>query len=345
MPSGPQDNQTVLQGGRPGRRDRCRRRLLTRCGPLRKRGTSDWLPCLLALPALPSRASSCPVVSCRSPRGLCGDITSEVGPATATPHCPRGPRPHPILSCLHPVLSCPIGAPEDSMGTLPQGQPGCPQPHTVLGSLVFVLSYPVVDLSCPVLSCRIPIGHHHRGQYDRCRHAVPLRGSSCPVRSYQSPKGLHADITAEVSLAAVSTHCSQGPRPVLSCPVQSESSGGQYSCHRHTLLSRALTCPVLYRQGPGGLRRDVTAEVSPATVTPHCPRGLDLSCPLLSCPVGALADSAQSSPQRSAQPLPRHTDLGGLILFLCLSCPAGTPEDSKGTPPQSQPSCHHLTVP
>lgn len=181
MPSGPQDNQAVLQGKRLGRRDRRRCRLLTRCGPVLKRGTSGSLPILRTLPALPSRASSCPVLvlSCR--------VLSEPR---------RNPWGHHFrgqLSCRHPLLSL----------------------------RALTSSYPNLFSSCIVLSdsCRTPWGHHHRGQYSRCHHALPSGALSCPVLSYWKPKGLHGNITAEVSPAAASTHCSRGPCPVLSCPV------------------------------------------------------------------------------------------------------------------------------
>lgn len=75
-------DQTVLPG-RPGRRARGRRPLLTSCDPPRK-----WGP-LPAGPASPALRGL--VASCGSPRGPRGDITSEVSPAAAAPH--PGPLP------------------------------------------------------------------------------------------------------------------------------------------------------------------------------------------------------------------------------------------------------------
>ena len=57
-------------------------------------------PCHTALGGL-ILPLSCHVLS--ETRGLPGDITSEVSPATATPPCPQGPRAHAVHSC--PVIS------------------------------------------------------------------------------------------------------------------------------------------------------------------------------------------------------------------------------------------------
>ena len=61
-------------------------------------GPSPQISAQLPQPHTAHRVLSCPVLSCRSPGGCLRDVTSEVSPAAATPHCPRGPRPRPVLS-------------------------------------------------------------------------------------------------------------------------------------------------------------------------------------------------------------------------------------------------------
>lgn len=141
-------------------------------------------------------------------------------------------------------MSC--GAPEDSVGTPPQRSAQLPPPHCPWGLI----------LPCPLLSC--------------------------PLLSCQSHRGVHGDITSEVSPAATIPHCPRWPRPLLSCRGLSQ---------------------------PRGLCRDITPEVSPADATPQDPWGPRpvFYCPVLSCPVTAPVDAMGTSPQRSAKPLPPHT--------------------------------------
>lgn len=133
MPSGPQDDLggPNCAAGRPGRRDRRRRPLLTRCDLPRKWGPSDPLPALPALPALPSGPSSCPVRAPEDPVGTSPQrsaqpplshtlIPSRLRRTTPPPHGHRSgslpawaslrvPMPHPIL-CLSVPPSIPPSA-------------------------------------------------------------------------------------------------------------------------------------------------------------------------------------------------------------------------------------------
>ena len=140
-------------------------------------------------------------------------------------------------------MSC--GAPEDSVGTPPQRSAQLPPPHSPWG---LILPSPL--LSCPLLSC-------------------------------QSHRGVHGDITSEVSPAATIPHCPRWPRPVLSCRGLSQ---------------------------PRGLRRDITPEVSPAAGTPQDPWGPRpvFYCPVLSChsSSGRHGDITTEVSQAAAAPHP-----------------------------------------
>lgn len=124
-----------------------------------------------------------------------------------------------------------------------------------------------------------------------------------------------------------------GNKPFCACP-ETVRSGGSSTCLLDPRTTK-LSCRAAGQAGgtdadvassPGvalsgrGERRTGFPACWPCQPCPPEPR------PVLSCPVGAPEDSVGTSPQRSAQPLPPHTALGGLVLIpsypvFILSCP------------------------